>query len=131
MQDSSDDMPRRGRKPSFKGEREERGGEQREKGFGHEGERRERKERRNFTDDAPQKRRKSFDRDGENRFEHKEHRRDFDGDARKPRKNADDKKTAPKKASTPAQLPPERLNPDGTPKLNRKQRRALLFGNQQ
>ena len=66
--------------------------------------------------------------------EHREYKDRFDKYDRG-RKHDDRKRKdfaeKPKKKTMSSEPPAPRLNPDGTPKLNRKQRRALKFGNPQ
>ena len=74
-----------------------------------------------------------FDRDGERRdYKWREDRFDRDGERRdykrrEKRNGHEEGKPEKKRKAAPAPAP--RLNPDGTPMLNRKQRRALKFGN--
>ena len=74
-----------------------------------------------------------FDRDGERRdYKRREDMFDRDGERRdykrrEKRNGHEEGKPEKKRKAAPAPAP--RLNPDGTPMLNRKQRRALKFGN--
>ncbi len=93
----------------------------------------ERPPRRDF-DDRP--RRRDFDERPPRRdFDDRPRRRDFDErpprrdfDDRPRRRNFDERPPRSERPAAPKPAPVPQYNPDGTPKLNRKQRRLLKFG---
>ncbi len=69
--------------------------------------------------------------EGEEWTERREPRKSRGDSGKRPPRKERDKAPSPKAKAPKAQPapPPPRLNPDGTPMLNRRQRRALKFGN--
>ncbi len=67
--------------------------------------------------------------DQEEWTERREARKSRGGAKEKRSSRPEREKATPPKAKAPQPPPPPRLNPDGTPMLNRRQRRALKFGN--